>query len=120
MSGSAVICPAQPPAVAPELFYRRMMQLIGDARVPYLIGGTHALRHQTGLPFHTRDFDILLRRDDLTRVRLAVAAQGYDVEMTHPHFVAKVYEGDVFVDLIFGSGNGLTDIDDDWFAHASW
>jgi hypothetical protein len=120
MSGTATARQAKQPDVAPEIFYRRVMELLGDARIAYLIGGTHALAHQTGLPYDARDFDVLIRREEIPRVRRALAAGGYELVMAHPHFVAKVYEGDGFVDLIFGSGNGLTDLDDDWFAHASW
>jgi hypothetical protein len=109
------------PAPQPEFseFYRRVLQVISGVSLQYLIGGTHALKHQTGLPFDPRDFDVLLRRADMPLAAQALNDAGHPVVMAHPHFVAKVYDGDRFVDLIFGSGNGLTDLDDEWFAHGS-
>jgi len=104
----------------PQEFYRRVLEVIGEVSVPYLIGGTHALTQQTGLPSDPRDFDVLLRRGDVPLAAEALTQAGYPVVLTHPHFVAKAYDGDRFVDLIFGSGNGVTDIDDEWFEHASW
>lgn len=107
-------------ASTPEAFYRRVLEVLGEARIPYLIGGTHALKHLTGLPYDPRDFDVLIRRVDLKSAGHALTAAGFPVDVAHPHFVAKAYDGDRFVDLIFGSGNGLTDIDDEWFAHGVW
>jgi hypothetical protein len=107
-------------AVPPQEFYKRVLQLLDRARIQYLIGGTHALKHLTGLPYEPRDFDVLIRRDDLARTARVLTSTGYPVDVAHPHFVAKVYDDERFVDLIFGSGNGLTDVDDEWFAHGSW
>jgi hypothetical protein len=44
-------------------------------------------------------------------------AQGWRAEMTYPHWLAKVYWGEEFIDLIFNSGNGVTPVDDRWFRH---
>jgi hypothetical protein len=35
--------------------------------------------------------------------------------MTYPHWLAKVYAGEEFIDLIFNSGNGVTPVDERWF-----
>jgi hypothetical protein len=36
--------------------------------------------------------------------------------MTYPHWLAKVYAGEEFIDLIFNSGNGVAPVDDGrWF-----
>jgi hypothetical protein len=40
------------------------------------------------------------------------------VERNFPHWLGKVYSNCSYVDLIFGSGNGLTPVDADWFRHA--
>ncbi len=118
-SGTACLYGERMDEPSPDAFYRRVLDVIGNARIPYLIGGTHALRHLTGLPYDPRDFDVLVRRADLRRTGRALTLAGYRVVLAHPHFVAKVYDSEEFVDLIFGSGNGLTDIDDEWFEHAS-
>jgi hypothetical protein len=39
-------------------------------------------------------------------------------ERAHPHWLAQLYSGDAFVDLIFGSGNGVATVDDLWFEHS--
>jgi hypothetical protein len=42
-------------------------------------------------------------------------ARGWRNDLTYPHWLAKVYAGADFIDLIFNSGNGLTPVDDRWF-----
>ena len=42
-------------------------------------------------------------------------AHGWRTELTYPHWLAKVYDGEDFIDLIFNSGNGLTPVDENWF-----
>ena len=35
-----------------------------------------------------------------------------------PHWLAKARRDEVFIDVIHGSGNGIANVDDLWFAHA--
>ena len=35
--------------------------------------------------------------------------------MSYPHWLAKVFAGEDFIDLIFNSGNGVTPVDERWF-----
>ena len=46
-------------------FYRRTLHVLSDARVPFLVGGSHALLNYTGIVRETKDFDLFLRKDDL-------------------------------------------------------
>jgi hypothetical protein len=100
-------------------FYRRAMTALGEAGVPYLVGGAFALARYTGIHRHTKDFDVFLRRRDLDRALAALAGLGLAVDRSFPHWLAKAYEGDLFVDLIYSSGNGVAEVDDLWFEHAS-
>jgi hypothetical protein len=99
-------------------FYTRVLELLRQSPVPFLVGGAYALERYTGIQRHTKDLDVFVHRRDLEAVRDVLAGAGYRTEVTFPHWLAKAYgEGD-FVDLIFASGNGLCVVDDRWFAHA--
>jgi hypothetical protein len=100
-------------------FYRRAMATLGEAGVPFLVGGAYAFARYTGIARHTKDFDIFLRRADLDRALAALAASGLAVERPFPHWLAKAREDDLFVDLIYSSGNGIAEVDDTWFEHAT-
>jgi hypothetical protein len=100
-------------------FYRHVMQILRRENVPFMVGGAYALARYTGIVRHTKDFDVFLRPDDAPRALAALAAAGYRIEMTFPHWLGKTFHGDDFCDIIFSSGNGLCRVDDAWFEHAA-
>lgn len=99
-------------------FYRHVMRTLTDADIPFLVGGTYALGHYTGVLRPTKDLDVFVRRGSLERALGAIGSTGYRTELTHPHFLGKAYAGTKFVDVIFSSGNGSCEVDDWWFEHA--
>jgi hypothetical protein len=101
-----------------QTVYRHALQLLTAADVPYLLGGAYALAHHTGVVRHTKDLDLFLRRNDIARARSALDADGFRTELVYPHWLAKAFAGDHFVDLIFNLGNGIGPVEDDWFEHA--
>jgi hypothetical protein len=113
--------PAQPEQhLDPETraFYCRALTLLKRSGVPFLVGGAYAFERYTRIARHTKDLDIFVREADYPRALRTLEAHGYHGEVPFPHWLAKAYCGDHFVDLIFGSGNGVAPVDDDWFAHA--
>ena len=102
-----------PPATA--AFFRRALQSLADAQVPFLVGGAFAHACFTGIRRPTKDLDLFIRRRDYERVAALMEAQGWRAEISYPHWLAKIYAGADFIDLIFNSGNGLTPIDERWF-----
>jgi putative nucleotidyltransferase-like protein len=106
--------PAQPPSDGHE-FYRAAVHVMRSASLEFLVGGAYAMRVHTGIKRDTKDFDVLMRPQHLEQTLAAFRAAGYSVEMTFPHWLAKVRQGRYFIDLIFRSGNGLCDVDDEWF-----
>jgi hypothetical protein len=100
-------------------FYRRVMQTLMEAHIPFLLGGTYAFNHHTGVARRTRDLDIFLRRADFDRAAVALRHGGDEVDLTFPHWLGKVRCGEAYIDLIFSSGNAIADVDDLWFEHAA-
>jgi hypothetical protein len=99
-------------------FYRRALLRLNESGIPFLVGGAYALAHYTGVVRHTKDVDVFVRPEDCPRVLEYFARHGYHTEFTFPHWLAKVFRQDNFVDVIFSSGNGTARVDDGWFAHA--
>src|SRR3954469_5672239 len=46
-------------------FYRRTLHVLSDARVRFLVGGSHAILNYTGIVRETKDFDLFIQRGDL-------------------------------------------------------
>jgi hypothetical protein len=86
--------------------------------IPFLVGGAYALNHYTGIDRGTKDLDLFLRRADVGRAIDLFNSAGYRAELPFPHWLAKVYCDDDYVDLIFSSGNGVATVDDEWFDHS--
>lgn len=104
---------------APEAFrfYCRALDILRQSKAPFLVGGAYAFAHYTDIVRHTKDFDVFLRAGDVPAVLKAFAAAGYRSEMVFTHWLAKVYHGEDFVDIIFASGNGICKVDEAFFEH---
>ncbi len=99
-------------------FYRRTLHVLSDARVPFMVGGSHALLNYTGIVRETKDFDLFIQSADLDAALQALRTAEYHTEITFPHWLAKARHGTDVVDLVFASGNGVCRVDDEWFANA--
>jgi hypothetical protein len=99
-------------------FYRDALGRLRDAGIPFMVGGGYAFRHFTGIERYTKDLDIFVRPRDTRAIMRTLGAAGFDTRMVFPHWLAKVYGSDAFIDVIFSSGNGVAVVDDAWFTHA--
>jgi len=103
--------------VCATTFYRQVVETLQSAGVPFLVGGTYALERHAGIQRRTKDLDLFIRRESFSEASRALESAGFDVELTHPHWLAKAKREDWQADLIFAAGNGLARVDDQWFAH---
>lgn len=94
------------------------MEILEAAQVRYLVGGAYAFAQFTGIHRHTKDFDVFLLPGDISRAMDAFRQAGWYSEVTFEHWLAKAYRGEYFVDLIYGLGNGVSQVDEGWFDHA--
>ncbi len=100
-------------------FYRHALQTLLDTGVPFMVGGAFAFAQATGIQRDTKDFDVFIHRRDREPILAALEAAGYTTETPFPHWLAKAHCGDRYIDVIYGSGNGVAEVDDEWFAHAT-
>jgi hypothetical protein len=112
---------AAPAVVVPKetlAFYRRALEALLAARAPFLVGGSYALERYTGIARHSKDFDIFARAQDVEAILSILEAMGCRTEHTFPHWLAKAYRGEDYVDVIHGGGSGIAVVDDAWFENA--
>lgn len=98
--------------------YRRAMEVLLEAGCPFLVGGAYAFGCYTGISRHTKDFDLFIRTADLGPVMEALSGAGFTTEISYPHWLAKAFLNRDMVDLIFRSGNGVSEVDEAWFDRA--
>jgi hypothetical protein len=99
-------------------FYIDALRKLQDSAVPFLVGGAFAFSHYSHVPRNTKDIDVFVKPEDVSRVLEFFAGLGYDTEQPYPHWLAKIHGGGHFMDIIFSSGNGIARVDDLWFDHA--
>ena len=99
-------------------FYIRTLTVLNAADVPYLIGGAYAMGTLADIERHTKDIDVFARESDRDRILEVLRAAGYRTEVTFPHWLAKAWIVERFVNVIYAAGNGVARVDDEWFEHA--
>jgi hypothetical protein len=99
-------------------FYRKALRLLEESSIPFLVGGAKAMAVYAGIERDTKDLDIFVLPSDCPRILSFFAARGYRTELTHPHWLGKVFSGRRCLDVIYSSGNGLCLVDEAWFRHA--
>lgn len=101
-----------------EKFYLDVLKEIKKSEIPYLIGGTYALREYTGIQRATKDLDVFCRAVDHIRILKILSEKGYRTEITDDRWLAKIFnKNDHLIDLIFGSRTSIQSVDESWLRH---
>jgi hypothetical protein len=98
--------------------YKRALRSLNAAGVPYVVAGAYAIYEHTGIYRQTKDLDVFLEPTQVVPAMRALQAEGFVARLEQAHWLAKAVQGDYFVDLIYGMGNGLASIDDAWYRHS--
>ncbi|MDO1447105.1 nucleotidyltransferase [Rhodocytophaga aerolata] len=99
-------------------FYREALQLLIDNGLPFLVGGGLALREYVGIDRDMKDLDIFCKAGEYPHILRLFAEHGYTTEITDVRWLAKVFKGDNFIDIIFNTVNNICQVDDVWYQHA--
>jgi hypothetical protein len=107
-----------PHGVDDPTFYLSAIDVLRAERVDFLVGGAFAMRVHAGVERDTKDFDVFVRPRDVDRVIEVFRKAGFCAGHVFSHWLSKVHGEGQFLDVIFRAGNGLCDVDDEWFAFA--
>jgi hypothetical protein len=99
-------------------FYRKVLSVLHDARLPFVVGGAYAFTYYSGVKRPTKDVDVFLPREAWAAASERLEAAGLHTELTFRHWLGKAREGPYFADLIFCGANGVTCVDEVWVARA--
>jgi len=112
---------SQPPRFAPEQehLFREVLKLLNTHDVPYAVSGAFALHEHTGIWRDTKDLDIFLAADQVSRTIEALNEVGFKTEICDPVWLCKARQGNYFVDLISGMSNAVIRVDQSWIDRAS-
>jgi hypothetical protein len=94
--------------------YRLALETLNQAEVPYVVAGAFAIYEHTGIYRQTKDLDLFFEPRDVLPAAYALRDAGYEMRLEEEHWLAKAFRGKVWVDLIYGMGNGVAFIDSVW------
>lgn len=106
---------ASPAAAA---FYADSLKLLKESNIPFMLAGTYALNHYTGMARPTKDLDVFCKAGDYPRILAFFRARGFDTEVEDERWIAKVRHGELFFDVIFNAAVATSPVNEQWFAHA--
>jgi hypothetical protein len=83
-----------------EQAFRAAAQVLDEARVPYVLGGSLAAWVRGG-PESCNDLDLIIRPDDAERALAAFEGAGMRTERPAEGWLVKAWFDDILIDLIF-------------------
>ncbi len=98
--------------------YKVALSALNAAGIGYVVAGAYAIYEHTGIYRETKDLDIFVDPTNLVSAMRALKDAGMVARLEQPHWLAKAMQGELFIDIIFGMGNGLAMIDDDWYRYS--
>lgn len=101
-----------------RVVYQRALRALNRAAVPYTISGLYAIYEYTGIYRQTKDLDLFFEPDVVVDAARVLKQEGFTVHIEQAHWLAKAWQGNVLVDMIYGMGNGYAFIDSDWYRYS--
>jgi hypothetical protein len=101
-----------------RVVYKHALEALNRAGIPCVVSGLYAIYQYTGIYRKTKDLDLFFEPAHVLDAAQALKDEGFNVHLEQAHWLAKAYENDVLVDLIYGMGNGVAFIDDVWYKHS--
>jgi hypothetical protein len=102
--------------------YKRGLNALNEAGVPCVVAGAYAIYEHTGIIRQTKDLDLFCTPEAVLQAMAVLREAGFITRLEQTHWIGKAISKDNrdhFIDIIYGMGNGLALIDDDWFRHSS-
>jgi hypothetical protein len=100
-------------------FYQEAISLLNESGADFMLGGGFATNHYTGIYRDTKDLDVFCKSTEYPKILKLFADKGYQTELTDVRWLAKIFRGDYFIDIIFDTPNSICRVDDTWYTHAS-
>ncbi len=100
-------------------FYTQALTHLNESGVRFMLGGAFSMFKYTGIYRDTKDLDVFCKPDEYTKILKHFADKGYRVELTDVRWLAKVFHGEYFIDIIFDTVNNICTVNDSWYDHAT-
>ena len=96
-------------------FYAEVLKILKESKFTFMVAGGFAVNAYTGLRRRTKDIDIFVKAGDYPKILNKFTSLGYKTQVSDERWIAKIFKGKFYVDVIFGSSNLVAPVTDDWF-----
>jgi hypothetical protein len=96
-------------------FYAEVLKILKESKFTFMVAGGFAVNAYTGLQRRTKDIDIFVKAGDYPKILNKFTSLGFKTQVHDERWIAKIFKGKLYVDLIFGSSNLIAPVTDDWF-----
>jgi hypothetical protein len=100
-------------------FYQEALGLLEECGTNFMLGGAFAMFNYTGIYRDTKDLDVFCKPSEYSRIMKFFAEKGFRTELTDVRWLAKIFKGEYFIDLIFDTVNNICTVDDTWYDHST-
>jgi hypothetical protein len=100
-------------------FYKESLDLLEESGSNFMLGGAFALFQYTGIYRDTKDLDVFCKPNEYTQILKYFAEKGYETQLYDVRWIAKIFKGEYFIDVIFNSVNNICTVDDTWYENAT-
>ncbi|HEY0898889.1 MAG TPA: nucleotidyltransferase [Sphingobacteriaceae bacterium] len=100
-------------------FYKEALDLLNESEAQFMLGGAFSMFQYTGIYRDTKDLDVFCKASEYPKIMKFFAERGYRTELTDVRWLAKIFKGEYFIDLIFDTVNNICRVDDTWYEHAT-
>ncbi|HEX5429836.1 MAG TPA: nucleotidyltransferase [Patescibacteria group bacterium] len=101
-----------------EEFYIQALKLLNKSGIPFMLGGTMAVKVYTDIERETKDMDIFVKPGDYPRVLNMFTEAGYKTSVEDERWLAKVRHNGTYFDVIFNLQNAQSPVNDNWFTES--
>lgn len=101
-----------------NVFYKEALVLLGESNAEFMLGGAFATFHYTGIYRDTKDLDVFCKPSEYPKILKYFSEKGFRTELTDARWLAKIFKGENYIDIIFNTPNSLCIVDDSWYTHA--
>src|SRR5690242_6001556 len=95
-----------------QAFYKEALELLHQTGTNFMLGGAFAMFQYTGIYRDTKDLDVFCKASEYPTILKFFQEKGYKTELTDVRWLAKVFKGEYFIDLIFDTVNNICRVDD--------
>lgn len=100
-------------------FYQKALTLLDESGAQYMLGGAFAMFNYTGIYRDTKDLDVFCKASEYPKILKYFQEKGYETQLYDVRWLAKIFNGEYFIDIIWDTVNNICRVDDSWYENAT-